>query len=54
MLILLGAGSLGCGSRDPDKNANPTYPGTYTYTVSATDGVLTHTATYTLSVAIRY
>jgi len=53
MLIALGISSLGCGSRDPDKNANPTYPGTYTYTVTATDGTLTHTATYTLTVSIR-
>ncbi len=53
-LVILAGSSLGCGSRDPDKNASPTYPGTYTYTVSATDGILTHTATYTLNVAVRY
>ena len=53
-LGVLSAANMGCGSRNPDANANPTYPGTYTYTVTATDGQLTHTATYTLSVAIRY
>lgn len=52
-LVMLGVSSLGCGSRNPDKNANPTYPGTYTYTVTAADGALTHTATYTLTVSIR-
>lgn len=51
---LLAGATTGCGTRDPDRNANPTYPGTYTYTVTASDGILTHTATYTLSVAIRY
>ena len=54
MLLVLASSGLGCGSRGPDKNTSPTYPGTYTYTVSATDGILTHTATYTLTVAIRY
>ena len=53
MLAVLGTFTIGCGSRNPDKNADPTYPGTYTYTVTATDGTLTHAATYTLTVAIR-
>jgi len=53
MLMLLAGANLGCGSRDPDKNSSPTYPGTYTYTVSATDGTITHTATYSLTVTVR-
>lgn len=52
MLLMLSV-NLGCGSRDPSKNADPTYPGTYTYTVSATDGKLTHAATYSLTVTVR-
>ncbi|WP_176441854.1 choice-of-anchor D domain-containing protein [Granulicella rosea] len=53
MLGVLGLSNLGCGTRNPDKNANPTYPGTYTYTLSATDGMLTHTAAYSLTVKIN-
>lgn len=53
LLALLGFANLGCGSKDPSKNADPTMPGTYTYTVSATDGTLTHTATYSLTVTAR-
>ena len=52
MLLTLGA-ATGCGSRNPDQNAGPTYPGTYTYTLSATDGTLTHAATYSLTVTVR-
>lgn len=51
-LLTLGA-ATGCGSRNPDQNASPTYPGTYTYTLSATDGTVTHTATYTLTATVR-
>ena len=53
-LALLGTAGLGCGSRDPNLNNNPTLPGTYTYTVSATDGEITHTATYSLTISVRY
>ncbi len=53
-LAVLGGANLGCGTRDPDKNATPTLPGTWTYTITATDGTLTHSATYTLNIAIRY
>lgn len=52
-LGLLSAAGLGCSGKLPDRNASPTYPGTYTYTVSATDGTLTHTATYSLTVTVR-
>jgi hypothetical protein len=53
LLGLFSLANLGCSSRTPDKNSNPTYPGTYTYTVTATDGTLTHTATYSLTVTVR-
>jgi hypothetical protein len=53
MLILLTSANLGCSGKLPDKNADPTLPGTYTYTFSATDGTITHTATYSLTVTIN-
>ena len=52
-LAALSAGLSGCSSKLPDANASYTAPGTYTYTVSATDGFLTHTATYTLTVTAK-
>jgi hypothetical protein len=52
-LIVLGAANLGCSGKLPDRNASPTYPGTYTYTISATDGTVTHTATYQLTVSVK-
>ena len=53
VLGVLGLSNLGCSGRTPDKNANPTNPGTYTYTFTATDGTLTHTASYTLTVTAK-
>ncbi|MDR3745268.1 MAG: choice-of-anchor D domain-containing protein [Acidobacteriaceae bacterium] len=56
LLLLAGSVSLGlggCSSKFPDSNAPYTAPGSYTYTVSVTDGTLTRTATYTLSVAAK-
>jgi hypothetical protein len=58
MLLLLVVGSIslgltGCSSKFPDSNTPYTAPGTYTYTVTATDGTLTHTAAYTLSVSAK-
>ncbi len=52
-LAAMGLANLGCSGKLPSQNTNPTYPGTYTYTLSATDGTLTHTAAYTLTVTIR-
>jgi hypothetical protein len=52
-LVFLAATSLlatGCSGKDPAQNAQYTVPGTYTYTLTATDGFLTRTATYTLTV----
>ena len=40
----------GCGSKTPAGNPVYTAPGPYTYTVTATDGFLTHSSTYTLTV----
>ena len=40
----------GCTSKTPALNAVYTGPGTYTYTVRATDGTIVHTATYSLTV----
>lgn len=49
----LGISLTGCSGKFPDKNANPTVPGNYTYTVTATDGTITHSATYGLTVTIK-
>ncbi|MDQ2924312.1 MAG: choice-of-anchor D domain-containing protein, partial [Acidobacteriota bacterium] len=39
----------GCSGKLPAQNASFTAPGTYAYTVTATDGFLTHSATYSLT-----
>ena len=54
LMFALGASNLGCGNQTPDKNATPTLPGSYTYTVTATDGKISHSATYTLTLTTRY
>ena len=43
----------GCGSKTPAANAVYTAAGPYTYTVTATDGFLTHSTTYTLNVTSK-
>jgi Abnormal spindle-like microcephaly-assoc'd, ASPM-SPD-2-Hydin len=56
MMVMLAAGSLmvtGCSGKYPDKNNPYTTPGSYTYTLSATDGTLTHSVTYSLSVTAK-
>lgn len=56
MLVVLGtlsAGAAGCGGKAPATNANYTAPGDYTYTVTVSDGFLTHTATYSLHVSAK-
>jgi hypothetical protein len=60
-LFLLGALVLtatclfttGCSGKYPDKNAVYTAPGSYTYTITATDGIITHSSTYSLGVAAK-
>ncbi|HWB31614.1 MAG TPA: choice-of-anchor D domain-containing protein [Acidobacteriaceae bacterium] len=43
----------GCSGKLPTQNSAYTGPGTYTITVSATDGFLVHSATYKLTVTAR-
>jgi len=43
----------GCSGKLPDQNPAYTAPGSYTYTVSATDGFLIHSATYSLTVTAK-
>jgi hypothetical protein len=53
MIALLAAIALsatGCSGKLPAQNPAYTSPGSYVITVSATDGFLVHSATYTLSV----
>jgi hypothetical protein len=56
MLLMLAAASTslsGCSGKLPAKNTAYTGPGSYTITVSATDGFLVHSATYKLTVAAK-
>jgi|GEM_PF-1522740 len=55
-LCFFGAGSLlvtGCAGKLPAQNASFTAPGDYTYTVTATDGFLVHSATYSLHLTAK-
>jgi hypothetical protein len=56
LCLSLGAaclGMTGCSGKLPAQNAVYTLPGSYTYTVSATDGFLVHAATYALTVTAK-
>ena len=56
LLTMLGAASIGvsgCSGKLPAQNAVYTAPGTYNYTLTATDGFLVHSATYALSVTVK-
>lgn len=46
----IGLSTTGCSGKMPAQNSAYTAPGSYSITVSATDGFLHHSATYTLSV----
>jgi hypothetical protein len=55
-MVFLAAASLlatGCSGQQPALNSQFTAPGSYTYTLTATDGFLTRTATYTLTVTAK-
>ena len=54
VLVGLGVGSLtGCSGKLPATNANVTLPGSYTFTITATDGYLSRSATYALNVTAK-
>ena len=55
VLLLAGVGTwaTGCSGKLPEQNVPYTAPGTYTYTMIATDGFLTHSATYSLTVTAK-
>jgi hypothetical protein len=50
LLAAIGLPMTGCSGKLPTQNAAYTGPGNYTITVSATDGFLVHSATYSLTV----
>ena len=50
LAMVCGLSLLGCTGKLPDKNPEYTAPGSYLVTVTATDGFLVHSATYTLTV----
>lgn len=52
-IVTISLGLNGCSGKYPDSNNPYTAPGAYTYTVTVTDGILTHTAAYTLTVAAK-
>jgi hypothetical protein len=55
-VVFLAATSLlatGCSGQQPALNSQYTAPGSYTYTLTATDGFLVRTATYTLTVTAK-
>ncbi len=53
-LVLASCGGMsGCSSKYPSQHSSYTEPGSYVYTVTATDGTIQHSATYTLTVRQR-
>jgi hypothetical protein len=53
LLAAAASAFTGCSGHLPAEHPVYTPPGNYTYTVSATDGILTHTATYALNVTAK-
>src|ERR1017187_1473310 len=53
LLAAIGLAITGCSGKLPAQNSAYTGPGTYTITVTATDGFLVHSATYTLTVTAK-
>lgn len=52
-LAAIGLGLTSCSGKLPAQNAAYTGPGSYAITVTATDGFLVHSATYTLTVTAK-
>ncbi len=52
-LGLLAGGLSGCSGKLPDLNSPYTAPGTYSILITATDGIITHTAAYSLTVTAK-
>ncbi len=55
-VLLLAAATLtatGCSGKQPAQNSVFTAPGSYPFTITATDGFLVHTQTYTLNVTAK-
>jgi hypothetical protein len=53
LVAAIGFSMTGCSGKLPAQNAAYTGPGSYTITVSATDGFLVHSATYSLTVKAK-
>jgi Abnormal spindle-like microcephaly-assoc'd, ASPM-SPD-2-Hydin len=53
LLAVAGISLTGCSGKIPAQNSAYTGPGSYTVTVTATDGFLVHSATYTLAVSAK-
>jgi hypothetical protein len=53
LLAAIGLGMSGCSGKLPAQNAAYTGPGSYTIKVTATDGFLVRSATYTLTVTSK-
>ncbi|MGI4854911.1 MAG: choice-of-anchor D domain-containing protein [Janthinobacterium lividum] len=54
LAVALTAGAMnGCSGKLPDRNTPYTLPGTYDVLVTATDGTITHAATYSLTVTAK-
>ncbi len=53
LLACASAGLAGCSGQQPAQNSVYTAPGTYSYTLTATDGFLVHSAAYSLTVSVK-
>jgi hypothetical protein len=53
LLAAVGLSLTGCSGKLPTQNAAYTGPGNYAITVTATDGFLVHSATYSLTVTAK-
>jgi hypothetical protein len=53
LMAAVGLGMTGCSGKIPAQNAAYTGPGSYTVSVTATDGFLVHSATYVLTVTAK-